>query len=454
MRMVANNETFSSLKSYQREAVGLLSLGTFLEYFDLMIYVHMAVLLNELFFPKTDPHTAALLQAFAFCSTFIFRPIGALIFGFMGDKIGRKSTVVVTTSMMAVSCIIMANLPTYSQIGIAASWFITICRMVQGMSSVGEIVGAELYLTEITKPPIQYPVVSFVAIASVVGTVGALAMATLVLAMGLEWRIAFWIGASIALIGAVARTTLRETPDFADAKRRLQKKYEVIEFKNYEDLTDSPMLNELNEKANKKTTFLLFVINCAWPICFYFAYMHCANILKNVFGYTAEAIIHHNLIVSMVQLAGLIFIACLSYKVNPLKILKLKLMIFIIGMFFIPYCLNKITIPAHLLLIQSFIVLFAMDTVPAVAIFFKHFPIFKRFTYSSVIYALSRAMMYIVTSFGIIYLTKCFGDYGMLVVMVPINFGCLFGLYHFENLEKLAENDQKKSFWELEAHIA
>lgn len=221
----------SSLKSHQREAVGLLSIGTFLEYFDLMIYVHMAVLLNELFFPKSDPHTTALLQAFSFCSTFIFRPIGALIFGFMGDKVGRKSTVVATTTMMAVSCIIMANLPTYSQIGIVASWFITICRMVQGMSSVGEIVGAELYLTEITNPPIQYPIVSFIAIASVIGTVVALAMATLVLAIGLDWRIAFWIGASIAMIGAVARTALRETPEFADARRRLQNKYEGVGLK-------------------------------------------------------------------------------------------------------------------------------------------------------------------------------------------------------------------------------
>jgi len=64
-----------------------------------------------------------------------------------GDNISRKATVVVTTALMAFSCILMANLPTYSQIGIAASWLITICRILQGMSSVGEIVGAELYLT-------------------------------------------------------------------------------------------------------------------------------------------------------------------------------------------------------------------------------------------------------------------------------------------------------------------
>lgn len=67
------------LTKEQKWAVGLLSIGTFLEYFDLMLYVHMAVLLNELFFPKFDPFIASLLTAFAFCSTFVFRPVGAMI---------------------------------------------------------------------------------------------------------------------------------------------------------------------------------------------------------------------------------------------------------------------------------------------------------------------------------------------------------------------------------------
>src|SRR4029078_2520500 len=107
---------FSSLKREQREAIGLLQIGTFLEYFDLMLYIHMAVLLNELFFPKTDPETAALLVAFAFCSTYVMRPIGAFIFGWLGDNVGRKSTIIITTVMMSLSCILMANLPTYAQI--------------------------------------------------------------------------------------------------------------------------------------------------------------------------------------------------------------------------------------------------------------------------------------------------------------------------------------------------
>lgn len=76
--------THTCLTKQQKEAIGLLSIGTFLEYCDLMLYVHMAVLLNELFFPKYDPHTAALLSAIAFCSTFVARPIGALLFGWIG----------------------------------------------------------------------------------------------------------------------------------------------------------------------------------------------------------------------------------------------------------------------------------------------------------------------------------------------------------------------------------
>ncbi|WP_425364442.1 MFS transporter [Candidatus Tisiphia endosymbiont of Mystacides longicornis] len=211
----------NSLTREQKEAVGLLSIGTLLEYFDLMLYVHMAVLLNELFFPKTDPHTATLLSAFAFCATFVFRPIGALLFGWIGDKVGRKTTLVVTTFMMACSCLMMFILPTYAQIGITASVLITICRIVQGMSSLGEVIGAQLYLTETTKPPLQYPVVAITSIFADLGAVFALGIATLVTSRGFNWRYAFLFGTVIALVGAIARTRLRETPEFADATRRL-----------------------------------------------------------------------------------------------------------------------------------------------------------------------------------------------------------------------------------------
>ncbi|MGL5720433.1 MAG: MFS transporter [Alphaproteobacteria bacterium] len=251
---------FSSLTRQQKEAAGLLQIGTFLEYFDLMLYVHLAVLLNDLFFPKTDPFTSSLISAFAFCSTYVLRPFGSLLFGYIGDTFGRKMTVVFTTSMMAVACIIMANLPTYAEIGIAAAWGITICRMLQGMSSLGEIVAAEVYLTESTKPPVRYPIVAAVRAFSDFGSMMALAVASLVMSFTFNWRVAFWIGAGIAMVGSVARTRLRETPEFLKMK---QHKKEILQ----------KGLGTEQEKIDKKTALALLLMFCSWPISFYFSYI-------------------------------------------------------------------------------------------------------------------------------------------------------------------------------------
>ena len=428
-------ETLSSLSREKKEAIGLLSIGTFLEYFDLLLYVHMAVLLNELFFPKTDPHTAALLSAFAFCSSYILRPLGALIFGYLGDNIGRKSTVIITTTMMSLSCFTMANLPTYEQIGITAAYIVTICRIVQGMATMGEVIGADLYITEITKPPIQYPAVTLIVVFGVLGGTVALGVASLVTSFGLNWRSAFWLGALVAVIGAVARTRLRETPDFADAKRRI--KNAIIKAKHDPDLLNQNVI--WNEKVNKKTALSLFFIECSWPVCFYFAYMYCGNILKTTFHFTPEEVIHQNFIVSMIQLFSWLIVAYLSYIIYPLKILKVRLILFLIFIAFCPYLLNNITSPYQIMMIQAVIAVFGFMGTPAIPIFYKHFPVFKRFTYATFSYALSRAFIYVVTSFGLVYFSTFFGNYVVLVVMIPTAIAFIYAVHHFETLEKANE---------------
>ncbi|MGU9987616.1 MFS transporter, partial [Rickettsia sp. wq] len=280
-----------SLTKIQKEAIGLLSIGTFLEYFDLMLYIHMAVLLNELFFPKADPHTAALFSAMAFCSTYLLRPFGALIFGWIGDNIGRKNTVVITTLLMSVSCIVMANLPTYAEVGMTATCIVTICRMIQGMTSMGEVVGAELYLTEIIKPPIQYPAVTLVALCCILGGTVALGVASLVTSYGLNWRLAFWVGAGIALVGAIARTALKETTEFVNAKRQINMILQSDNANKNKIISNHPIYNI---RTSKKTIIAVFLIHCAYPVCFYFTYVHCGNILKTTFNYSAVQVIHQN----------------------------------------------------------------------------------------------------------------------------------------------------------------
>jgi len=428
-----------SLTKEQKHAVGLLSIGTFLEYFDLMLYVHMAVLLNELFFPKSDPHTAAIYSAFAFCSIFVVRPVGALIFGWIGDNIGRKSTVVITTFMMAIACFTMAIIPTYAEKGLIATVLITLCRVAQGMSSMGEIVGAEIYLTEAIKPPAQYPAVMLIAIFSILGGTAALAVASLVtMNGGDQWRIAFFVGAGIAGIGTIARTALKETKDFADAKRRLKKTFEKVDL-DEKIFEDSPLWQE---KVSKKKMLSLLLIQCGWPICFYITYVYCGNILKHQFGYSPEEVIHQNFIVSIVNLLGYIILMCLSYKIHPLKILKIKIWVFFPFTLLCPYLLNNITSPLHLFLIQSFFMLFVLSTNPATPVFYTHITIFKRFTIGAIIYAISRAVIHVVTSFGLVYLVEYFNQWGLLFIMMPMVIGYTFGVFYFIKLEKEAGHYQ------------
>lgn len=423
------------LTKEQKEAIGLLSIGTFLEYFDLMLYVHMAVLLNELFFPKTDPFTASLLSAFAFCSVFVLRPFGALLFGYIGDKIGRKATVVITTFLMSLSCIVMATLPTYEQIGITAAWLVTICRMLQGLSSMGEIVGAEIYLTEFVKPPKQYPMVMFIAIASILGGTAALGMAFVATSYEVNWRIAFWVGAGIAVVGGVARTALKETTDFADAKRRLKA---ILDRSDVTDTGTTSYDPILDEKVNKYTAIAFFFIQCGWPACFYFTYVYCGNLLKNLFYFSPEQVIQQNFIVSLTGLLGYTGLLYLSYRVHPLKILKFKVTVFIPFALFCPYIISSLGDSNSVFLLQAFLVLFVLSTNPATPIFYSYFPIFKRFSCAGVTYAFSRVFMHIITSFGLIYCEKYFGNMGLLLVMLPMAIGYGSGIFYFVRLEKEA----------------
>jgi len=366
-------EVNQKLTKEQKQAVGILSIGTFLEYFDLMLYVHMAVLLNDLFFSKTDSFSASLLSAFSFCATFVFRPIGALLIGWIGDTYGRKSTIMLTTSIMAISCIAMANLSTYDQVGILASVAVTLCRIIQGMSSMGERIGAEIYVTEMIRPPKVYPAVAFVGVCASLGITGALFIANLAISHAFNWRVAFWMGAIIAFIGIFARVTLRETPDFADAKKELHKLCNNLKI-------DKRKLNEslvYIQKINKKSAISYFLIQLSYPVWFYFSYIHCANILKYTFNCTVEEIIYQNFIVSIGHLTAEILLVYLSSFIHPLKILKTLFYIFIPFLLLTPLLFNNITSPFELMLIQIFIVSFSPSAFPASPVFYKSFPVFN-----------------------------------------------------------------------------
>ncbi len=417
------------LDSEQKWSITLLSIGTFLEYFDLMLYIHMAVLLNELFFPKTDAFTASLISAFAFCSTYMLRPFGSLLFGWIGDTIGRKRTIIITTLLMSCSCFMMALLPTYAQIGIVASWLVTICRIVQGLSSMGERIGAEIYLTETIRPPMQYKAVSYVELFSALGSLSALAVANISIIWGVNWRYAFFLGATVALAGYVARTRLRETPDFLHAKV-----FDEI-VKTVPDVV-LMVAEKFKNKVNYKTSIALFFIQCTTPVCMYYNYIYSGILLKQKFAYTSEQVISHNFYVLVVAVLSRIFISYIADKIYPLRILVVLCMLTIIFILLLPFFLDHLTSPSQLFFIQAFYAFFGVQVSPGTAIFIKYFPVLKRYTYTGFIYALARALMTIIASFGSIYIIGYTGIKGIWIIMLPVYIGYAYGLRHFWLLEK------------------
>jgi len=297
----------TKLTRAQKEAVFLLSIGTLLEYFDLMLYVHLSVLLNDLFFPKTDPMMSKLLAVTAFCMTFALRPIGGYVIGRIGDAIGRKHTVLITTFLMAGSCLTMGMFPTYAEIGIWATVAILLCRMLQGFSTLGEIIGAGVYLAETLKSPYKYIANGLIDVQIRMGGFFALGVASLVLNSNFSWRYAFFIGAGIAVIGLVARRRLRETPEFVSYQTRM---------KLQKQLNDS---NIINEKVELWLCVSLFFAMIMFPFGYYIAYIYLGDFMKDSLGMTAEQVINHNFKFSIIDVFIISFLTYSYRSIHPIS---------------------------------------------------------------------------------------------------------------------------------------
>ncbi len=134
-------------------------------------------------------------------------------------------------------------------------------------------------------------------------------------------------------------------------------------------------------------------------------------------------------IVSIFQIFSFIIWTYLSYYIYPLTLLRVNIVIF--GILIFPYLLNIITTPLSLLILQVILISFSLNYSPAIPILFKHIPVFKCFTYASLLYALSRTFMSILTSFGLVYFTKYLGNWGISVITVPIILSSMWGAHIF-----------------------
>ncbi|MBP4040173.1 MHS family MFS transporter [Aeromonas sp. SrichE-2G] len=199
--------------------------GSSIEWFDYFLYGTAAALVfNKLFFPNFDPVVGLMLSYLSFSLTFFIRPIGGVLFAHIGDRIGRKKTLVITLSLMGGATVLIGCLPTYEQIGIWAPILLISLRVVQGMGIGGEWGGALLLAYEYAPPRRKglfgsVPQVG-VTIGMLLATLAVSLMAMLPEAQFLSWgwRVPFLLSAGLVFLGLWIRHGLDETPEFKQAK--------------------------------------------------------------------------------------------------------------------------------------------------------------------------------------------------------------------------------------------
>ncbi len=296
--------------SYRKVAIAS-CFGTFLEWYDFLTFATLAVVFAPLFFPSTDPNTALLASLATFGVGMVLRPIGAALFGSMGDRIGRKPVFMITIILMGIATVSVGFLPTYAQAGIWAPILLVALRLLQGLSAGGEIGGSAVYLTEHAGNEHRGFKTSFLQL---MGPLGIL-FSTLQIALlrnylspeefqSWGWRVPFWISIVLLLIAFKARMALEETPVFLELSKNSNK-------------LENPLISNFRDPQTRKRMFLLFFcISSGGAVLFFCVQIYTAIFLKTSVKLPPEIVDQLSLYSTLCLLPLTVFAGWLSDKVG------------------------------------------------------------------------------------------------------------------------------------------
>ena len=210
-------------------------IGTAVEWYDFFLYGSAAALVfGTLFFPEADPITGTLLAFGTYALGFVARPLGGVVFGHFGDKVGRKKMLVVTLMLMGIATVGIGLLPTYATIGVTAPILLLVCRLLQGFAVGGEWGGAVLMAAEHGDPEHRGFWSSWPQAGVPLGNLLATGVLFVLAAVQSDadfeawgWRIPFLLSAVLVFIGLWVRLSLEESPVFKEAQDELAAKAEA-----------------------------------------------------------------------------------------------------------------------------------------------------------------------------------------------------------------------------------
>ncbi|QWD85437.1 MFS transporter [Polynucleobacter asymbioticus] len=296
--------------SYRKVAIAA-CFGTFLEWYDFLTFATLAVVFGPLFFPSSDPSTALLASLATFGVGMVVRPIGAAIFGSIGDRIGRRPVFMITITLMGIATVCVGFLPTYAQVGIWAPTMLVSLRLLQGLSAGGEIGGSAVYLTEHAGDSNRGFKTSFLQLMGPLGIlVSTLQIALLQLYLTPEeflswgWRVPFWVSLILLLIAFKARMALEETPIY-------------LQLSKTESQSKSPLRDNLKDPETRKRMFLLFFcISAGGAVLFFCVQVYTSIFLKTTVKLAPQVVDQLSVYATVALLPLTVFAGWLSDKVG------------------------------------------------------------------------------------------------------------------------------------------
>ncbi|WP_186030057.1 glycine betaine/L-proline transporter ProP [Burkholderia gladioli] len=208
-------------QSLLKRAVRAMAIGNAMEWFDFGVYSYIAVTLGQVFFPSSNPSAQLLATFGTFAAAFLVRPLGGMVFGPLGDRIGRQRVLAMTMILMALGTFSIGLIPGYNSIGIMAPVLLLVARLVQGFSTGGEYGGAATFIAEFSTDKRRGFMGSFLEFGTLIGYVmgaGVVALLSALLShealLSWGWRVPFLVAGPLGLIGLYIRMKLEETPAF------------------------------------------------------------------------------------------------------------------------------------------------------------------------------------------------------------------------------------------------
>ncbi len=223
--MAVSSQAPRPMSKEERKVIFASSLGTVFEWYDFYLYGTLAVIIGNQFFSALDPASRTIFSLLAFAAGFIVRPFGALVFGRLGDLVGRKYTFLVTILIMGLSTFIVGLLPNYASIGVAAPIILIVLRMLQGLALGGEYGGAATYVAEHAPPGKRGFYTSWIQTTATMGL-----FLSLLVILGVRtvmgeaafaewgWRIPFLVSIILLGVSVYIRLSMSESPAFTKMK--------------------------------------------------------------------------------------------------------------------------------------------------------------------------------------------------------------------------------------------